>query len=666
MVTKLYEHALIGWDATHQHHQRSTAGAAAFVIPANHNIGSGNNGLLLQRRAFGTTTSSSSSTATTNGGHYDDYQRHTNKNWGVGMMPSSSSTNGCTSTSLRAFSSSSSQPTTPSTSSQSTSQSSKLSSSRANHAISLLPSYLIDARAITKYCKHTAPSGALQLSVAENQLCELSIDGVSGIVEGNVDNNGEQQGGDNGGVGSNSKNMTLVQVLSQLASSTTNRPTSGLSCGEDGTTCFATDMIYYQPTQGSPGLRASMVDYLDTLLLKSSSSSSSSSLSSKKRTFNDDNIILGAGCNAVLENLCMCLCEPGDAVMIPTPYYAAFEFDLVARAGCEIVPVNTLDFHESPPPSSSGATTIPPSFYYPNKASLTHAYNRSIEQTSRPPRVLLLSHPNNPLGICYPPEVMTECIEWCREHEVHLISDEIYAGSVYREKKMEEKNDGGEEKDTFVSAMSLASGHEEGDGGEKGGLGLGPYIHLVYALSKDFALSGLRVGVAYTENEEILLPMQKLNDLCQISSQTQLLVERMLSAHVAGSGNEKFVDVYLKSNRNNIRTRCDKLQQCLTDMDIPYLPADSGLFVWMDFREFLPELEESITEETESLSSKEHRERQLYLKLMKDYGLLFTPGMSMRNERAGFFRCVFTAASEEEFELGLERIRTFVKEQREG
>jgi aspartate/methionine/tyrosine aminotransferase len=176
------------------------------------------------------------------------------------------------------------------------------------------------------------------------------------------------------------------------------------------------------------------------------------------------------------------------------------------------------------------------------------------------------------------------------------------------------------------------------------------------------------VGVAYTENEEILLPMQKLNDLCQISSQTQLLVERMLSAHVAGGGssNEKFVDVYLKSNRNNIRTRCDKLQQCLTDMDIPYLPADSGLFVWMDFREFLPQLEESITEETESLSSKEHRERQLYLKLMKEYGLLFTPGMSMRNERAGFFRCVFTAASEEEFELGLERIRTFVKEQREG
>ena len=538
---------------------------------------------------------------------------------------------------------------------------------------------------MTKFHPVSAPNGALQLSVAENQLSELPIGGVIGVVE-RGDGGGIEIGttvGAVGGaeIGGGDEEMTLVEVLSQLASSTVARPSEDASTSSSSLT-FEKDMIYYQPTQGSPGLRSAMGNYPHDLLLSTSSSSTTSSSSS--RTFHPENIILGAGCNAVLENLCMCLTEPGDAVMIPTPYYAAFEFDLVARAGCEIVSVNTLDFHNESPPSSSSSssvvvdtgddgkrTTIPPSFYYPNKASLTHAYNLSIEQTSRPPRVLLLSHPNNPLGICYPPEVVAECIEWCRENEVHLISDEIYAGSVYRQKR-----DGGGEDDTFVSAMSLASSGtetDEQDGG--GGLGLGPYIHLVYALSKDFALSGLRVGVAYTENEEILVPMQKLNDLCQISSQTQLLVERMLSANVTVTGggddndnnnnnNNKFVDAYLTSNRHNIQTRCDKLQSCLNNVDIPYLPADSGLFVWMDFRQFLPSLPDSITEETESLPSKEQRERGLYLKLMKEYGLLFTPGMSMRNERPGFFRCVFTAASEEEFELGLERIRKFVDEER--
>jgi aspartate/methionine/tyrosine aminotransferase len=569
MVTKLYEFALIGWNNHPLLHQQqySTAVSAAngsgsrqrmAFIAENHRLGA------MHQHQGGSVT--------------------VNRNGAV--------------SSLRAFSTSSNQ---------SSSSKSKLSSSRAQNAIALLPTYLLDARSVTKYHPISAPNGALQLSVAENQLSELPVCGVRSVVE-------QQQGVDGSGddCGDGGEEMTLVQVLSQLASSNVPRPSDDTATSTSSSSLtFEKDMIYYQPTQGSPGLRSAMGKYLHDLLLSSSSSTSSTTA-----TFNPENIILGAGCNAVLENLCMCLTEPGDAVMIPTPYYAAFEFDLVARAGCEIVSVNTLNYHDESPPTLSSSTssngkkrsTIPPSFYYPNKASLTNAYNLSIERTSRPPKVLLLSHPNNPLGICYPPHVVEECIEWCRENEVHLISDEIYAGSVYRQTRSGE--DGGGEEDTFVSAMSLASNHKDNE--EEGGtLGLGPYIHLVYALSKDFALSGLRVGVAYTENPEILVPMQKLNDLCQISSQTQLLVERMLSATVAGSDNKKFVDAYLSSNRNNIQTRCDKLQSCLSDVDIPY-----------------------------------------------------TPGMSMRNERPGFFRCVFTAASEEEFELGLERIRKFVAEER--
>ena len=47
------------------------------------------------------------------------------------------------------------------------------------------------------------------------------------------------------------------------------------------------------------------------------------------------------------------------------------------------------------------------------------------------------------------------------------------------------------------------------------------------------------MGVAYTENEDILfMPLQKLNDLCQISSQTQLLVERMLCANAVVDGRD--------------------------------------------------------------------------------------------------------------------------------
>jgi aspartate/methionine/tyrosine aminotransferase len=304
-------------------------------------------------------------------------------------------------------------------------------------------------------------------------------------------------------------------------------------------------------------------------------------------------------------------------------------------------------------------SSIPPHAYYPNRASLDAAVARSI-QDGIVPRILLLSHPQNPLGICYPPHVVTEIIDWCRDHKIHLISDEIYAGSIYRPEDAE-----------FVSALELASttttttksssssddDDEQQQQQKNQYLGLGPYVHLVYALSKDFALSGLRVGALYSENAEIRVPLQKLNDLSCISSHTQILVERMLTATTTDDDDDlkvSWTKRFLSQNHQRLQARGDAWHSCLDDLQIPYLKATAGLFVWMDFSEFLPN----------DGSSDEERERALYLDLLHGHGLLFTPGHSMKNERPGFFRCVFTAASEQEFALGMERLRKYVHAKR--
>ena len=456
---------------------------------------------------------------------------------------------------------------------------STLSSSRAGRAVSLLPTYLTDARAVQKYCRSTAPDGALQLSVAENQMLE----------------------------------DLLVPALTKF------------SGARDS---FPADAIYYQPTHGREPLRAALKDYLENLLDLDQESNG---------TLDIDGIVVGAGCNAVLENLCTSLAEPGQGVMIPLPYYAAFEFDLGSRAGLEVVPVPTME-HAGYDKSGSGKeNSPPPEAYYLSRAALDAAKQKSIEENGIEPRILLISHPQNPLGICYPADIIEETIDWCRENKIHLVSDEIYAGSVY------EKDASG-----FSSALKLASSPST----EDTGLGLGPYIHFVYAFSKDFALSGLRVGVMYSENQEIRLPLQKLNDLCCVSSQTQCTVEDMVKAHSSTPPGLWFED-FLEENQRRIRARKDRWQSCLTELGIPHLEATAGLFCWMDLSEFLPE------EGTPS-----ERERALYLEMLQEHGLLFTPGDSMKNELPGFFRCVFTAASDHEFELGMERLRKYVEAKR--
>lgn len=400
---------------------------------------------------------------------------------------------------------------------------------------------------------------------------------------------------------------------------------------------FDPGCIYYQPTQGRESLRKAFCGYLERTLRLS-------------RRLDPDGLIIGSGCNAVLENLCFALAEVGDAVLIPTPYYAAFEFDLVARAGLSVVPVRTFEH------SGVDLTVpiIPEAAYYPTEASLNAALEAAKVHGHRP-RILLLSHPNNPLGVCYPADVVQTCINWSRDNGIHIISDEIYAGSVHGNSK-----NGGK---AFTSALELA-GDE-----------LGPFVHLVYALSKDFALSGLRVGACYTENDSARFPLQKLNDLCQVSSHTQVLVETLLTAQDDGGNGTFWTDGFLLENQRRIRSRCQDVQSLLDSHGIPFLSGTGGLFLWMDFSRYLPpKIHGDPSTGGDSLaggfdSGKDNnenndseRERYLYLKLMNEYGLLFTPGLSMRNELPGFFRFVFTAGTDEEFALALERIDRFAKE----
>jgi len=328
-----------------------------------------------------------------------------------------------------------------------------LSSKRGRDAPTYLPSYLRDARNVEIYHPTLRPNGALQLSVAENYMME----------------------------------DLLVPAFSSAHQ----------------TSSFSSDLIYYQPTQGREDLRRVLCDSYLPFLLHLEGNGSTSSL-------NPNNLVVGAGCNAVLENICLCLAEFGEGIMIPTPYYAAFEFDLTCRIGLKIIPVH-------PYPSLKGSPTrTTPSLddYYPTFASLENAYALA-KDSGIVPRILLLSHPNNPLGIIYPKSVLQEILAWCQSRDMHVISDEIYAGSVFPPTAAAKSSS--YEGTEFTSMLHLVTP------------AMKDQVHWIYALSKDFCLSGLRVGLCYTQNEEILYPLQKLNDLCQVSSITQSILVKLLN-----------------------------------------------------------------------------------------------------------------------------------------
>lgn len=46
-------------------------------------------------------------------------------------------------------------------------------------------------------------------------------------------------------------------------------------------------------------------------------------------------------------------------------------------------------------------------------------------------RAMMLCNPHNPLGQCYPKDTIIALMKLCDKYKVHLLSDEIYASSVY-------------------------------------------------------------------------------------------------------------------------------------------------------------------------------------------------------------------------------------------
>lgn len=210
--------------------------------------------------------------------------------------------------------------------------------------------------------------------------------------------------------------------------------------------------------------------------------------------------------------------------------------------------------------------------------------------------------------------------DWAEARGLHFVSDEIYGAGVFSEDQ------------GFYSAGRLA-----GESGRR----LGDKAHIVYAVSKDFASSGLRLGALYSENESVIRAGVSLNDLCQASSHTQHMMSKILEDRV-------WVSSFLSESRRRVLERYKVLETYLRAMGVPVLQANAGLFCWVDLRKRLP-------------SPDWEGEIALYRTLRDQVGLLVTPGGSMRTIEPGFFRWCF-CTTDEAFEESLRRLNTFLQD----
>ncbi|MDX1965366.1 MAG: pyridoxal phosphate-dependent aminotransferase [Pirellulales bacterium] len=155
-------------------------------------------------------------------------------------------------------------------------------------------------------------------------------------------------------------------------------------------------------------------------------------------------VVISNGAKHSLHNAFTCLCNPGDEVLIPAPFWVSYA-ELVKLTGARPVIIATDEAHDF---------------------KLTPAQLRAaLTQRST---ILLLCSPSNPTGSMYTPEELGALADIVLERNLTVISDEIYERLVYGNHR-------------FASFPTVRPG-------------LAERTIVVNGVSKAYAMTGWRIG----------------------------------------------------------------------------------------------------------------------------------------------------------------------------
>jgi 1-aminocyclopropane-1-carboxylate synthase len=330
---------------------------------------------------------------------------------------------------------------------------------------------------------------------------------------------------------------------------------------------------------------------------------------------NPDDLLVANGCMSLCEMLGFSIFSPGDGILISRPCYGAFESDFGTRAGVKCV---YAAFNGEDQFSPKGAVQG-----YENTLQQAQATGTTI-------RALLVCHPHNPLGQSYPPQTLIALMQFCEEHKIHLISDEIYALSTYTIDPPHSDSTPPDSTVPFRSILTIPNRetyiHPD-------------RLHLLYGMSKDLAGGGLRIGTLYTRNSELWRCLSAMNQFHWIPGPADALATAMLE-------DEAWLDAFLAESRRKLSETSTLTRGLLREKGISIWEAGrAGFFLWVDLRAWLAGTgKQDLWEAEREVNGR-----------FTECGVFLSPGESMKAEEAGWFRVVFSY-DEETLREGLGRM----------
>lgn len=276
---------------------------------------------------------------------------------------------------------------------------------------------------------------------------------------------------------------------------------------------------------------------------------------------------------------------PGDEVLIPDPSYVAY------------IPCTRM----------AGGTPISVPLFAENSFKVRRSELEKV--CTDKTKALIFPFPNNPTGGVMTEEDMLEVRDFCVEHDILVISDEIYAELTYGKKP-------------HVSIASLPGMRER--------------TVVINGFSKAFSMTGWRLGYAMGP-EYILRQMIKLHQfaiMCAPTTSQYAAVEAL-----------RHCDEDVQEMRDEYNRRRRYVVKRFNDIGLPCPNPEGAFYVFPDIRS----LGLSSDDFCQDLLQKKH--------------VAVVPGTAFGNYGEGFVRVSY-AYSLDELRSALDRIEEYVNELR--
>lgn len=266
---------------------------------------------------------------------------------------------------------------------------------------------------------------------------------------------------------------------------------------------FSQEVIAYSTSHGSLELIDAMRNYYK----------------SYNMDFSRENILVTNGGSEALLFSFMAICDPGDEILIPEPFYANYNA-FGASVNVKIEPITTKaeeGFH------------LPP----------VDEIRKKITPRTR---AILISNPGNPTGVIYTTDEMKMLSDLALESELYIIADEVYREFVYDD----------------LEYTSFGNLEEISD-----------RVILVDSVSKRYSACGARIGCIVSRNTDLMAQIMKL-------AQGRLCVPTLEQVGAAALYNTPVS--YLKDVNKEYQKRRDILYSKLKEMPGVICDEPKGAF----------------------------------------------------------------------------------------